>query len=373
MFLAWREVRRAKGRFVLLAGAVSLLVILLLFFQSVAGALTGAITGAVANQTGEVLVYSERARLNPAASVLPPDTLDAVREVDGVAGAGAVRQTFATVAVADEQADAALIGLDSDQPGVPTDLSAGRFPTAPDEAVSSSSGFEAAYDLGTTVEIIPGGTSLEIVGIADDAAFSASPTFYVPPATWQEAVAARTGGTDGPLPVNYVAVEPADGAAPADLAERITAQVAGVEAVERAEAVDSLPGVGTITQSFSILYGLLYIVVAIVTGVFFLILTVQKRDALVLLRAIGARRRDVVGPVLLQVVLVVGLGVALGIAATVGLLTAAQDTFGAGLPAVTAATSGAVILALGLLAALGAIRRVLQIEPVEATTTGGLE
>ena len=111
----------------------------------------------------------------------------------------------------------------------------------------------------------------------------------------------------------------------------------------------------------------------IVTGVFFLILTVQKRDALVLLRAVGARRRDVVVPVLVQVVVVVGFGALVGSGVTAGLLAAARGTFGAGLDPGTAATSSAVILVLGLVAAGGAVRRVLAIDPAEATTSGGIE
>lgn len=372
MYLAVREMRRAKGRFLLLGGAIGLLVILLLFFQSVAGALTSALTGAIDNQSAEVLVYGEQARRNPAASVLMPPAVDAIASVDGVAAAGGVRQTFATVSVGGEQTDAVLIGLDANGPGVPSTVTAGRLPQTAGEAVFSGSGFESAYDLGSTAQVVPGDTALEIVGIAANAAFSASPTFYVPADTWTEAVEGLTGGAGGPLPVNYVAVAPADGVPPETLAARITSEVEGVDAVDRAAAVAALPGVDQITQSFGILYGLLYIVVAIVTGVFFLILTVQKRDALVLLRAVGARRRDVVGPVLVQVLAVVGVGVAVGVGATVGLLGATQELFGSGLAPTTAAVTSGVMLALGLLAALGAVRRVLQIEPAEATTTGGL-
>ena len=133
-----------------------------------------------------------------------------------------------------------------------------------------------------------------------------------------------------------------------------------------------MPLAGTITRSFSILYVLLYLVVAIVTAVFFQILTVQKRDALVLLRAVGARQRDVIVPVLVQVVVVVGVAVVVGAGIATGLLTALQDVFGAGLEPVTVATSSLAILVLGLLAGLLSVRRILRIEPVEAVRGGGL-
>lgn len=380
MFLARREISRARARFALLGGAIGLLVILLLFFQSVAGALTGALTGAIANQTAEVVVYSDRARQNPAASVLPGDTVEAVAAVEGVAAAAGVIQAFVTVTGPDgAESDAVLVGIEPGAPGTPARVD-GRLPAA-GEALASGSGFDEGFPVGATVTVMPGDVALAVVGRAEDASANASPTLYVPRDTFGEVVApasdrGRAGGAAAPshaIPVSWVGVVPAEGVAPDELADRITAEVDGVEALTRPDAVAALPGVGTITQSFGILDALLYIVVTIVTGVFFLVLTVQKRDALVLLRAVGARRRDVVVPVLLQVVAVVGIGAVVGAAATAGLLGAARETFGAGLDPSTAATSTAVILVLGLVAAVAAVRRVLAIEPAEATASGGLE
>jgi putative ABC transport system permease protein len=371
LFLALREMRRARGRFVLLAGAIGLLVVLLLFFQSVAATLTAALTGAIANQTGEVLVYDDQARRNPSASVLRDDTVTEIAGVDRVGAAVAVHQTFATVSGPGGQAEAVLVGLDLGGPGTPAAVTEGRLPRADGEALASGSGFEAPYPIGSQVEVVPDGPSLRVVGLADGAAFNASPTLYMATATWQDAVRQRTGAA-GALPPSYAAVAPADGSTPDDVVAAIDAQVANVDAVDRATAATALPGVETIEQSFGILYGLLYVVVAIVTGVFFLILTVQKRDALVLLRAVGARRRDVVAPVLIQVVTVIAAGVLIGVAATAGLLTAARETFGSSLTASTTTVSAGVLLALGLLAAAGAVRRVLSIEPVEATQHGGI-
>lgn len=368
MFLALREIARNRARFALLGGAVGLLVVLLLFFQTVAAALTGALTGALANQTAEVVVYGERARQNPLASVLPTQVVDAVASVDGVAEAAGVLQS-ATTAVGPDGAelDVVVVGIDPGAPGTPAQVQ-GELP-AEGQALASGSGFDEGFPVGTRIEVGPDATAVEVVGQALDASSNASPTLYVP----RSEVATLVGGTGEGDRVSWIGVRPADGVEPDALATRITEQVDGVEALTRPAAVDALPGVGTISQSFGILYGLLYVVVTIVTGVFFLILTVQKRDALVLLRAVGARRRDVVAPVLVQVVLVVGLGAVIGSGITAGLLRAARDTFGGSLAATTALTSTGVILLLALVAAMAAVRRVLAIEPAEATMSGGIE
>ena len=345
--------------------------LLLLFFQATANALVTGITGSTSQSDADVVVYAATARGNPAVSVLDSATVEQVQQVPGVAAAGGVGQTFVVANRGSEDEDAVVVGLDFAAPGVPTTLAEGRLPAAEGEALFSTSGFSPAWEVGDIASLQGSDVEVEVVGIADDAAANASPTLYLPPATYESILRSRIGPA-APVPLSFVAVAVESGMDADAVAASIGSQVEGVEALPKDQAVAALPGISTITRSFGILYILLYLVVAIVTGVFFLILTVQKRDALVLLRAVGAERRDVVRLVLLQVLGVVGIGVLLGAALAGGLLRAAQDTFGASLDARTTITSGLAVLAIGLLASFGAIRRVNAIEPVEATRSGGL-
>lgn len=367
--LALREARRSWGRFSLLTAAVALLVLLLLFFQAVAGALTTALVGAVDSVRTDVFVYDERARRNPLASLVDDAAVDAVAGVDGVADAAGVGMTgfVATIEGVDE--DVVLVAQLPDGPMAPREIADGRRPEQRGEAIAAA-GFGGNMEVGTTVTYEGG--QLTVVGTADEAAYSASTTLYV---TYDEYVAAvRERAGDDALPVrpSFVAATVDDGVDPAAVAERVEATVEGVEALAQEAAVDALPGVSTVTRSFGILDGLLFVVVTITTGVFFLILTVQKQDALVLLRAVGARRRDVVLPVLAQVIGVTVGGAVLGALAAAGLLATARATFGAVLDPATALRAVAAVGALGVLASLGALRRVLGVDPIEATTGGGL-
>ncbi|WP_370324530.1 FtsX-like permease family protein [Euzebya sp.] len=369
MFIAWREFRRSIGRFALLTAAVGLLVLLLLFFQAVAGTLTSGLTGAFESADADAFVFDERARRNPSTSVLPPPVADEVAQVEGVESAVGVGLGVFTGTGPDGELDVAVVGGQPGGPSSPAELSEGDRPSGPDEAVFSGSTFDESLAVGDVVEV--GGREIRVVGVADGAAYNVLPTLYVPFETCVAVVQDRAGAPID-VPLSLVAVTVVEGADAGEVAAEITAQVEGVDALDAATTIDELPGVGQVTQSFSILYLLLFIVVTIVTGVFFLILTVQKAEALVLLRAVGASRADVVRPVLLQVVAVVGIGAVGGAALASGLLAAARDTFGATLsPGTTAVTVG-IILLLGLLASLGAVRRVLAIDPVAAVAPGGM-
>ncbi len=349
---------------------MALLVLLLLFFQSVAGALTSGITGGVDNNRADVFVYTESARQNPSASFFSSDSADAtaadiaaVDGVDSVTGAG-----ISTFVVGD--IDVVVVGVDGDLAAAgPRALSDGDWPGGAGEAVFAGSALTDSFDLGEVVTIE--GVELEVAAVSDDAAFDVSPTFYVAWSDYVALVQARTGAPIDP-PVSWFGVALDGDVGSSDVAAAIETAVVGVEALPRAEAATALPGAGQISQSFSVLYLLLFIVVTIVTGVFFLILTVQKQRSLVLLRAIGAGRRDIVAPVLVQVFGVVGLGSLAGAAAASGLLRLARGTFGSSLDPTTTAVTIALIVALGLLASLGAVRRVLAVDPLDATTGGAV-
>ena len=369
MYVAFKEIRRSLGRFTLLSLAVSLLVILLLFFQAVAGTLTSGLTGGLESTAADVLVYDLRARLNPANSLIPAPVLAEVSASPGVASVSPIGLSVFTGTTEGDEIDVQLVGGDPTGPSVPADVAEGRLPQTSGEALFSGSGFDDPIEIGQTVSVE--GINFEVVGTADDAAFNLLPTLYV---TFEDFTSASQNRAGVPIEVapSLLGVTVVDEADPTDVAESLTESIDGIEALERSAAVDALPGVGQITQSFNILYVLLYIVVAIVTGVFFLILTVQKQDALVLLRAIGTSSRDVVTSVLIQVLVVVGAGAVIGTAITAGLLQLTRDVFGASLDSTTTTLSVAAIVVLGLLASVGAVRRVLAIDPMQATRSGAI-
>ena len=97
MFLALKEMRRAKVRFGLLAGAVGLLVFLILFQQALLTGLINQFIGALKNQSGEVLVYNGQARKNLEGSIILPDQQAAIAEVEGVAVASPFGQATFSV------------------------------------------------------------------------------------------------------------------------------------------------------------------------------------------------------------------------------------------------------------------------------------
>jgi putative ABC transport system permease protein len=379
MFLALKEMARAKVRFALLIAAIALLVFLILFQQSLQNGLINGFIGAIKVQSAPVLVYSVDGQRVVQGSIITPDMEALVRDAPGVGEVGPIGQGTFTARPGGngdgETFDTTLIGYelgpDGAGIGAPTTLVDGRLPTAADEAVVSDADVRLGYGIGETVTLLPGGKQLEIVGVAADAQLNVAPTLFVSYDTYLDAVASANPDAGQPLP-NVLGVVPAEGTTPDEAAASINEQSLDLDALTRSDAADETPGVAQVQQSFNLIFLLYGLVVPCVTGLFFLIVTFQKANSLTLLRAIGAPASRLVSSLLIQVVVIVGAGLLIG---TLLYFPVSQQALGG--IALRFETSAVVfwsvlLLSLGVLSSLVAARRVLRIDPIEATTGQGV-
>ncbi len=370
MFLALKEMRRAKVRFGLLIAAIALLVFLILFQQSLQNGLLTSFVGGIRNQSAPVLVYSVDGQRFIQGSVIRPDLEQLVRQSDQVNAVGRIGQgTFTALGTAGT-ADLSLLGYESEELGAPREILNGRMPRGPGEGVISDVDTTTGFGIGSTVTLLPGGTQVLIVGSARDVQINAGPTLFVQYPTFLEAVTASNPDAGVPLP-NVLAVQPAAGITETEAATAINQLSLDLDALTRSDAADLTPGVAEVRQSFQIIFGLYGIVVPCVTGLFFLIITFQKSRALTLLRALGATPRRLVSSLLIQAAIIIAAGYSLGTLMYAPI--SQQQLGGIALRFETAAVIGWAIalMVLGLGSAMIAARRVLAIDPADATTTSG--
>jgi putative ABC transport system permease protein len=372
--LAGREVRRAKVRFGLLSAAVGLLVFLILFQQALLGSLLVGFTGALENQSATVLVFSEDARKNVAASVVLAPQQDAVAAVASVGESAPLGETTLTVDAGGEQTDASVFGFQPGGPGEPTRLVEGRLPENPSEAVASSEDASAGFGLGATVTSVSGDVALTIVGLTERSRFSVAATLWVTFDGYRRLREAVNPDATAVLP-SVMALTPGEGVTPAELAASINDQVDGVEALTRGQAVAQAPGVSSVSTSFQLILALAFVVVAVVIGFFFLILTVQKLPVLTVLRAVGAPTGYLVRALLLQIALVVGLGLVIGALLTLAAVRGASAGLPIAVDPAPLALSAVGVVLLSLVGSIFALVRVSRIDPADVMNrqnVGGL-
>ncbi len=353
----------------MLVVAVALLVFLILTQQALQNGLITSFVGAVQRQSAPVLVFSVDAQRTLQGGVIAPPLERKIEAVPGVAAAARIGQGTFTVAVDGAgNSNAALIGYERPRLGGPDQLVAGRMPKAAGEAVGSATDFS----LGDRIRVVGagGGPVLRVVGLADEAQIQATATLFV---AWPDYVAAvRAANPDaGNVLPSVIGVRPAAGLSAATLINRINDASPEADALTRGQAAEKAPAVGAVRSSFTLISLLFGLVVPLVTGMFFLIITLQKARALTLLRAIGAPAGVLVRSLLLQVVVITGGGIVLGTLLYFPLSQAKLGKIQLSFDPGAVAFWSVLLLVLGLGSAMVAARRVLAIDPVEATTGGG--
>jgi putative ABC transport system permease protein len=369
--IAFKEMARAKVRFGLLVGAIGLLVFLILFQQALRDGLITSFVGAIEQQSAPVLVFSTDGRRNLQSSSIVPELEARVRALDGVGRAGRIGQSTLSVRADGAIEGAAIIGYERRDLGAPRSLVAGRYPRADGEGIANETDASQGFGLGDVVRVEPGGYAIRIVGQAQDSNLQASPTVFVRYRTWEQAVKSTNPDAREPLP-NVLGLAPARGVSDTELAEEVNGVSIQLEALTREDAAEKSPGVAQVSRSFLVIFLLYGLVVPLVVGLFFLIVTLQKSRALTLLRAIGARSRTLVWSLLVQVLVVVGLGVALGALLYLPVSFQRVGSIPLQFDAVALLGWGLAVLALALLSSWFSARRILRIEPVEALTGGGV-
>ncbi len=376
MFLALKEIARAKTRFGLLVAAIGLLVFLILFQQSLQNGLITGFVGAIRNQNAPVLVYSVDGQRVIQGSIIPPDLEAELQTVDGIGEVGRIGQgTFTGLpSRSSETFDTTIIGYelgpDGQGLGAPIELAGGRYPTQDLEVVASTGG-DFEFAVGDTIVLQPGGFTVDVVGIADDIQLNVAPTLFASYDTWSNAVQSVNPDAGEPLP-NVIAVAPADGVSDVEVVGAINARSLDFDALTRADAASETPGVAQVQQSFQLIFLLYGLVVPCVTGLFFLIVTFQKANALTLLRAIGAPAGRLVWSLLIQVVLMIGGGLILGTALYYPLSQSRLGGISLRFETGAVIFWSVLLLVLGVASSLVAARRVLRIDPIEATTGAGV-
>ena len=351
MFVAWRDLRHAKGRFVLIGLVVALITLLVGFLSGLTGGLAvqniSAITGINANQIVFADPASDATPLYSDSSVTRAQA-SAWQHQAGVTSASPLGITQLKIYAGSKQASVAIFGATT---------GFGSMPPASASSVNlpQSAATALGATLGSTVTI--GGSAFRVDAISPDTWYSHTAVAWTSLAAWQT-IAHKTGN---------------GGAFATVLAVRGT--TAAVTAANKTTGTTSASVIGSLTAldafrseigSLLLIVGMLFAISALVVGAFFTVWGIQRQPDVAILKALGASNRMLIGDALGQaaVILVIGVGIGIGITAALGAVV------GNGLPFIlsplTPVLPGVAMIAFGLLGAAFALRSVTHADPLTA-------
>ncbi|MFE0243824.1 ABC transporter permease [[Kitasatospora] papulosa] len=365
MFVAWRDLRFAKGRFALMGTVVVLITLLV-------GLLSG-LTAGLARENTSAVTGLEADRLAFAA---PPDgrpvsfTDSAVGERawrtwagrPGVTAAEPVGIRTLDAATGDGRRTAAVsaFGVRPDGGLAPGAVATGRVVLSR----AAADGLGAAP--GDTVRL--GGSEMTVGAVAGDASYSHTPVVWTSLDDWQHlGGSGGSGGSERDRPDGGRATVIALSTHGADLAAGDEA--AGTRTLTLDESLTAIGSYQAENGSLQLMRGFLFAISALVVGAFFTVWTIQRGADVAVLKALGASTpyllRDALGQAV--VMLAAGTGVGTALAAGIGALVGGGE---GAVPFVldpsTVLVPAAVMIVLGVLGAALSIRRITAVDPLVA-------
>ncbi len=351
MFVAFRDLRFARGRFLLIGSVVALITVLVGFLSGLTGGLAAQNISAILAIPGDRIVFSAPADgasgASFADSAITPLQAETWSGAEGVSSAEPLGISQTRAEADDARIAVALFGV---EPGFDD--------AAPTETGTVSLSSPAAADLGVAVgdEITIAGAPYAVGSVSGDDWYSHTPVIRMTLEDWQ-AYSAATGAPGSYATVLVVTGSPDWSAVDADAATLAQPTLSSLTALS---AFRSEIG------SLLLMVGMLFGISGLVIGAFFTVWTMQRTSDIAVLKALGASTRSLLRDALGQalVVLLVGIGTGLALVTALGALAGTALPFM--LAPVTTLLPGAIMMALGLAGAAVALRSVTSADPLSA-------
>lgn len=358
VYVAWRDLRFAKGRFALMGTVIVLITVLVGLVSGLTAGLARDSTSAIADLSADHIAFAE-----PAAGEGPSFTVSTVDEqtwqrwaqVPGVTAAEPLGITMTRATAGDWTASLSAFGVAPD-----SDLSPAADQPQTGTVVLSTGAAENLHARpGQSLTIA--GQELEVAAVAGDASYSHTPVAWVSLADFQRLGGAPAGDDTQATVIALQTTSDADlAAADAEL---------GTHAVTLDESLSAIGSFTSENGSLKLMRGFLFAISALVIGAFFTVWTIQRSGDVAVLKALGASTIYLLRDALGQAVVLLVLGTAAGtaIAAGVGVVIGAT---GAAVPFVldlsTVAIPALVMIGLGAIGAALSIRRITSVDPLTA-------
>ncbi|WP_417365639.1 ABC transporter permease [Glutamicibacter arilaitensis] len=375
MFLALRELAFAKGRFSLMGAVIALIAVLTVILSGLSSGLVNDGVSGLKSMPVTAFAFDQDTKTDNAfsRSVVDGKQLNSWQEQPAVEAAAPMGTSMMN-AVTDDgtQVDVTFFGV---EPGsfIAPAVSEGAKLGAANGLVVSETLRQEGVEIGTTLVLDRIDTELEVIGFTEgQATFGHVNVAYLPLATWQMIAAGKspagvpTEADTKDLDFNYssvIALKAADGAQ-IDLA--VGDAAAKTTSMPLEESFNASPGYQAETMTLEMIKVFLYAICALVVGAFFSVWTIQRKQEIAVLRAMGAPVRYLLRDGISQAAILLVVFTVVGIAAGLGLGSAMPAGMPFALESTPIITAAALTVILGLAGAAISIIRIARIDPLSA-------
>lgn len=350
VFVAWRDLKFAKGRFALMGTVIVLITLLVGLLSGLTAGLGRQNVSAITGLPADRIAFGGGQDPSYADSTVTEAQWRQWAAAPGITGAEPLGITTTKATAGARSSGVSAFGVRAGS-GLAPDGGALTGHT-----VVLSVAAAADLDTGPGARITLAGRQLTVAAVAGDASFSHTPVVWTTLDVWR-AIAPPTGGD-----ATVIALTTTSGA---DLAA--TDHAAGTRTVPRDDSLSAIGSYRSENGSLQLMRGFLFVISALVIGAFFTVWTIQRSGDVAILKALGATTAGLLTDALGQAAVLLAGGTLAG----TGLAVAAGAALaGSAIPFVltpaTVLVPAAVLVLLGGLGAALAIRRVTAVDPLTA-------
>ncbi|WP_127531584.1 ABC transporter permease [Paenibacillus kobensis] len=368
MYLAWREIKRNRMRFALIALIFILIAWLVFILSGLGNGLQTLAAASFKNMKADYVLLEQGSQASVSKSLISADSVEAVKQLPNVRGASPVGTTMATALKGDANTskgklDIALIGVEPGSFLEPAVIEgSGLSEGTPNGIIANKSMKDEGFKLGDTFKLDGTNQSLTIVGFVENETFNHVTSVFVPITEWRTITFSAPGADKGLHdPVNAIMLQgkKIDSAA-------VSAALANTETVTKAAAIQGLPGYKEESGSITMMMGFLLVISAFMLGVFFYVFTLQKVNQFGVLKAIGAENRFLSKAVVSQVLILSVASILIGVALTYAVSAMLAKSMPFILDVKLVVIYSIILLVIALLSSLASVRSITKIDPLKA-------
>lgn len=359
MYVALRDLRAARGRFVLVGLVISLVALMTTLLSGLASGLVDDGISGLRQLPLTHLAMEEGSGGTFSRSTLTAENLAAWRDVAGVE-ASPIGVSFVNAKGGDgASASIALFGVTPDSFLAPRPEARAALAGPPGLVLSQELAGEG-IEVGDELTLAGSDLTVPVVGFTYTGSYGHVPIAFTQLSTWRHLF--YGDGAHGRF--SAIAVR-ADGSGPTTL-DRL-GEASGTEVLTKEAAYAGSPGYSGETQTMTLIRGFLLAISALMVGSFFTVWTIQRSRQIALLKALGGTTtyvlRDALGQ--MAVVLLAATTAGAGVA-VLGGLAIGQSDVPFRLEVAPVIGSIVLLMTLGLAGCLVAVRRITRVDPAGA-------
>lgn len=355
MKLAYKEILHQKKKYLLVEVLLILMVFMVLFLSGLASGLGRAVSSGIDIMDASSFILSEDSQeLITVSNITPEDANQIVSNQKEPAAMLNIQRTFMQIEEEGDKYDITYFAIEPDHFLMPRVIEGGENGLGQDEIILDDAFKADGISLGDTILDAGTGRALTVTAFTTDASYGHVPIGYINYDTYN-AIRQEQYPSFGAV-IQTIAIQGDATDIDAD---------AGFMVMDKQSLIESIPGYSAEQTTIQMILWVLVVASSAILGVFFYILTLQKRRQFAMMKAIGVSMGQLTVMLLSQVVILALFGTIVGNILAFAMASALPEAMPFYLNIESALIVSVAFISISVFASLISTIKVARIDPID--------